>query len=115
MERNQSLKTKLTEESEVVGVDSPALESRLAGLKTELANKSTEVTDLERKLDNIPSSHELQQYQKRFLELDNELAAEFSATQRYITMYNTLLDQKTFTEKAIGQAWFFGISSVCLF
>ena len=39
--------------------------------------------------------------QKRFVELDNELAAEFSATQRYFVMYNTLLDQRGFTQKSI--------------
>ena len=39
--------------------------------------------------------------QKRFVELDSELASEFSATQRYFVMYNTLLNQRGFTQKSI--------------
>ena len=105
MERNQSLRDQILENPPDEGTkekEIAELQLILSSLKTELASKSGKVSELEGKLDNVPSSYEMQQYQKRFLELDNELAAEFSATQRYITMYNTLLDQKSFTETSIG-------------
>ena len=30
------------------------------------------------------------------------MSAEFSATQQFVTLYNTLIDQKSFTEKAVA-------------
>ena len=44
-------------------------------LKTTLAKKSRQLRAAERKLDEIPSKAELDQYQKRFLELYDESAA----------------------------------------
>ena len=52
-------------------------------------------------LDAIPSRYELAQYQKRFVELDNQVAAEYSETQQFYLLYNTLQDQKTFMEREI--------------
>jgi len=105
--RNQELMdrlpTKNAEEGEDEGdLDLSVLESQLSELKTELATKSTRLSGLERQLDQVPSSYELQQYQRRFFELDSQVSAEFSATQQFVTLFNTLIDQKSFTEKAIS-------------
>ena len=64
--------------------------------------KAKIVAALERKLDDIPSSYELAQYQRRFVDLDNQVAAEFSETQKFVTMFNTLVDQKSFIEREIS-------------
>ena len=71
-------------------------------LREELAHKSKVVADLERKLDEIPSAYELAQYQRRFVELDNQVSAEFSETQKFVILFNTLVDQKSFIEREIS-------------
>ena len=77
-------------------------EDRLERLREELAHKSKIVSDLERKIDQIPSAYELAQYQRRFVELDNQVSAEFSETQKFVILYNTLVDQKSFIEGEVS-------------
>ena len=76
-------------------------EERVDRLREELAHKSKVVSDLERKLDQIPSAYELAQYQRRFVELDQQVSSEFSETQKFVIMYNTLIDQKSFIEREV--------------
>ena len=71
-------------------------------LREDLAHKSKIVSDLERKLDQIPSAYELTQYQRRFVELDNQVSAEFSETQKFVILFNTLVDQKSFIEREVS-------------
>ena len=78
-----------------------SLKQELDELRKQLAEKGQKVQLLELELDAIPSRYELAQYQKRFVELDNQVAAEYAETQQFVTMYNTLQDQKTFMEKEI--------------
>lgn len=42
------------------------------------------------------------QYQKRFVELDNQVAAEYCETQKFVIMYNTLQDQLVFMDKEVN-------------
>ena len=79
-----------------------AHKEKMERLREELAHKSKIVSDLERKLDQIPSAYELAQYQRRFVELDNQVSAEFSETQKFVILYNTLVDQKSFIEREIS-------------
>ncbi len=74
-------------------------QTRLNDLKLTMASRSREVASIERRLDSIPSRYELAQYQRRFFELDNQVAAEYSETQKFVTLFNTLQDQKTFMER----------------
>ena len=76
-------------------------EERVDRLREELAHKSKVVSDLERKLDQIPSAYELAQYQRRFVELDQQVSSEYSETQKFVIMYNTLIDQKSFIEREV--------------
>ena len=78
-----------------------SLKQELDELRKQLAEKGQKVQLLELELDAIPSRYELAQYQKRFVELDNQVAAEYAETQQFVTLYNTLQDQKTFMEKEI--------------
>lgn len=73
----------------------------LEKLRKKLTNVSKQVLNIERQLDAIPSRYELSQYQKRFVELDNQVAAEYCETQKFIIMYNTLRDQLMFMEKEV--------------
>ena len=97
--RNEELQRKVDsqdrdEENEVTEEDVEKAKTRLATLRLELANKTREADALERKVDDVPSSYELAQYQKRFLELDNQMAAEFSQTQQFYTLFNALEAQR---------------------
>ena len=79
-----------------------ANKDQLDRLREELAHKSKIVSDLERKLDQIPSAYELAQYQRRFVELDNQVSAEFSETQKFVILFNTLVDQKSLVEGEVS-------------
>jgi hypothetical protein len=57
---------------------------------------------VERKMDEIPSRSELQQYQGQFLELYEQVAAKLTETRKYFQMYNTLDDTLTFLTKEIS-------------
>ena len=82
------------DEKKVTEEDVEKAKARLAAVRLELASTTREADALERKIDNVPSSYELAQYQKRFLELDNQMAAEFSQTQKFYTLFNTLEAQR---------------------
>ena len=81
--------------------DEEALEKRLEKLRKKLANVSNQVHLMERQVDAVPSQAELAQYQKRFVELENQVSAEYCETQQFVTMYNTLQDQLMFLEKEV--------------
>jgi hypothetical protein len=57
---------------------------------------------IERRLDAMPSSAELQQYQRQFVELYEQIAAREVETRRYINTYNTLEDARTFADKEVS-------------
>jgi len=74
---------------------------RVKALRLKLAKRSRVVVGLERKIDSVPSRTELSQYQRRFLELYDQVAAKHSETQNFYDMYNNLGDQKSYMEKEI--------------
>lgn len=93
------------EENKEISPDSrfsTVFKEQIDRLREDLAHKSKIVSDLERKLDQIPSAYELAQYQRRFVELDNQVSAEFSETQKFVILYNTLVDQKSFIEREVS-------------
>ena len=97
--RNEELQRKVDnegrdKENEATEGDVEKAKARLAAVRLQLAAKTREADALERKLDDVPSNYELAQYQKRFLELDNQMAAEFSQTQQFYTLYNALEAQR---------------------
>lgn len=57
---------------------------------------------IQRQLDNIPDRTELAQYQRRFLELYNQVSAKHRETKQYYTLYNTLDDTKLYVEKELS-------------
>lgn len=72
---------------------------RLARLQ--LAKKNRAVILVQRQLDDIPDNIELAQYQRRFLELYNQVSAKHKETKQYFTLYNTLSDTRLYMEKEL--------------
>jgi len=75
---------------------------RASKLKAALAKKSRQLRAAERQLDEIPSRAELEQYQKRFLELYDESAAVHRQTKQFFSLYNTLDDKRRYLEKEVN-------------
>nr|CAI5851907.1 unnamed protein product [Callosobruchus analis] len=71
-------------------------------VRLQLAKKNRRVAALQRQLDNIPNRAELAQYQRRFLELYNQVAAKLKETKQYYTLYNTLEDTRQYMQKELS-------------
>ncbi|KAK0093820.1 hypothetical protein PV326_012552 [Microctonus aethiopoides] len=67
-----------------------------------LAKKNRAIATLTRQLDDIPGRSELTQYQLRFMELYNQVAAKHKETKQYYTLYNTLDDTKLYLSKELS-------------
>lgn len=78
-----------------------AEEEKLQLLRLQLAKKNRAVMSLQRQLDNIPCQVELSQYQKRFLELYNNVAAKHKETKQFYALYNSLSETHTYLEKEL--------------
>lgn len=76
-------------------------EEKLKNVRLQLAKKNRATVALQRQLDDIPDRTELAQYQKRFLELHNQVTAKLKETKQYYDLYNSLNDTKLYMEKEI--------------
>jgi len=70
--------------------------------RTKLSKKARAVGLMKRKLDQIPDRAELAQYQRRFVELSNEVSARHRETKRHYALYNTLSDVKMYLNKELS-------------
>lgn len=75
---------------------------KLKKIKLVLAQVNREIALLQRKIDEVPSRAELSQYQKRFIELYNQVAAKHKETKQFYTLYNTLDDTKLYLNKEVN-------------
>lgn len=75
---------------------------RLKALRLQLAKRNRAYVAVNRQLDNIPDRTELAQYQRRFLELYNQVSAKHRETKQFYTLYNTLDDTKLYLEKEMS-------------
>jgi len=66
------------------------------------AKKSREITLVQRQIDEVPSRGELQQYQKQFIELYEQMRTKETETRKYIGTYNTLTDTRDFLQKEVS-------------
>lgn len=76
--------------------------SKLKFLRLQLAKKNRSTSAIQRQLDNIPDRTELGQYQRRFLELYNQVSSKHRETKQFYTLYNTLDDTKLYLEKELS-------------
>lgn len=75
--------------------------NNLITYRLQLAKRNRAVTSVQRQLDNIPDNIELSQYQRRFLELYNQISAKHKETKQFYALYNTLNDTKLYLEKEL--------------
>ncbi|KAI0211684.1 Coiled-coil domain-containing protein 93 [Lamellibrachia satsuma] len=75
---------------------------KLHKIRLLLARKNREISSLQRKIDEIPSRAELSQYQRRFVELYNQVAAKHTETKQFYILYNTLDDTKLYLSKEVN-------------
>lgn len=75
---------------------------RVQKLKLLLAKRNRSMAALQRQLDEVPGRAELAQYQRRFLELYNQVAAKHKETKQFYTLYNTFHDTKLYIRKELS-------------
>ena len=76
--------------------------NRLNEARSLVAKKAREIGLVERQIDEVPSRNELQQYQKQFIELYEQVQTKFTETKKYYNTYNTLSDTKDFLQKEVS-------------
>ncbi|GAB1608706.1 coiled-coil domain-containing protein 93-like isoform X1 [Argonauta hians] len=75
---------------------------KLQKIKLLQAKTNREIATLQRKIDDVPSRVELSQYQKRFFELYQQVAAKHKETKQFYTHYNILDDTKLYRNKEVN-------------
>ncbi|GAB9476250.1 hypothetical protein Gpo141_00013318 [Globisporangium polare] len=71
-------------------------------MKVALAKQTREIQLKMRQIDEVPTRIELIQYEKRFLELYEEVALTLDETRKYYCTYNTLQTTQEFLEREIS-------------
>lgn len=67
-----------------------------------LADSNLEVANTTRIIDDIPTRTELIQYERRFVELYQQVAYKLDETKKYYAMYNTLDTTLSFLQKEVN-------------
>ena len=96
------------EQLDVIDRQYRADKEKLGKIRMLLARKNREISILQRKLDEVPTRAELSQYQRRFIELYNQVAAKHKETKQFYTLYNTLDDTKLYLNKEVNL-----LNSIC--
>ncbi|XP_063239484.1 coiled-coil domain-containing protein 93 isoform X2 [Bacillus rossius redtenbacheri] len=84
------------------GAQLQELRDKVRALRLALAKRNRAIASLQRQLDEVPGRAELAQYQRRFLELYNQVAAKHKETKQFYTLYNTLDDTKLYLGKELS-------------
>ncbi|XP_062908541.1 coiled-coil domain-containing protein 93 isoform X1 [Mobula hypostoma] len=92
----------LKEHSELIQQQYKEDRVKLQKIRLLLARRNREIAVLQRKIDEVPSRAELTQYQRRFIELYNQVSATHKETKQFFTLYNTLDDKKVYLEKEVN-------------
>ncbi|KOB74915.1 Uncharacterized protein OBRU01_08329 [Operophtera brumata] len=74
------------------------MKSFITNTRLELAKLNREVMKYTVAVDEIPGTAELLQYEKRFMELYNQVASKHKETKQYYIFYNTLLEFESIVE-----------------
>jgi predicted nucleic acid-binding Zn-ribbon protein len=93
------------EEAAALKEEMATVKARVDAARLDLAAVNKRHAELSRKYDAVPLRAELVQYQRRFVELYDEIAAKHRETKQYYTLYNSLEDQKV----RQCNPWSFGI------
>ncbi|KHN71170.1 Coiled-coil domain-containing protein 93 [Toxocara canis] len=74
---------------------------RLEKVRLQAAAVNRRIAVEQRRLDSMPSQIEINQYQRRIIELYNQMAAKHRETKQFYTLHNTLIDVKTYMQREI--------------
>ncbi|XP_013140125.1 PREDICTED: coiled-coil domain-containing protein 93 isoform X1 [Papilio polytes] len=78
------------------------LKSFIASTRLELGKLNRQMLRYTVAIDEIPGTAELLQYEKRFVELYNQVASKHKETKQYFIFYNTLYEVKLYTSKELS-------------
>ncbi|CAB3259752.1 unnamed protein product [Arctia plantaginis] len=78
------------------------LKAFITNMRLELGKINREVLRYTTAIDEVPGTAELLQYEKRFIELYNQVASKHKETKQYYIFYNTLLEVKLYTSKELS-------------
>lgn len=76
--------------------------NKLRTIQSHLSSKTRAIALVRRKMDEIPSRRELQQYQKHFLELYEQMALRFTETRQYYNTFNSLQDRRDLLQRELN-------------
>ena len=79
-----------------------AEEAKAMTMRRLVGQKGRQAASLAREVDDVPSSAELMQYERRFRELYGQVASKLTETKRYFALYNTLEEQKGYLTKEVS-------------
>ncbi|CAG9534640.1 unnamed protein product [Cercopithifilaria johnstoni] len=95
------LKEELKNNGDSVKNISLEAEQHLTSIRLELSDLNRQIAAQQRMLDNIPAQIEISQYQRRIIELYNQMASKHRETKQFYILHNTLVDIKTFMKKEV--------------
>ncbi|XP_043257367.1 coiled-coil domain-containing protein 93 isoform X2 [Colletes gigas] len=98
----QEIKSGTSEEAEDRAKEYAKQTEAVTKARLQLATQSRATAYWVRQLDDVPGRSELAQYQKRFMELYNQVSAKHKETKQYYTLYNTLDDTKLYLSKELS-------------
>jgi len=62
---------------------------KLEKLRELLATKNRQIASAKRKIDQVPSRRELQQYQRQFVEVFEQMGVKYTETKQYVNTFNS--------------------------
>ncbi|CAG4950446.1 unnamed protein product [Colias eurytheme] len=78
------------------------LKDFISKIRSELGHLNRQVLRYTVAIDEVPGTAELLQYEKRFVELYNQVASKHKETKQYYIFYNTLYEVKLYTSKELS-------------
>ncbi|CAH2091262.1 unnamed protein product [Euphydryas editha] len=78
------------------------LKDFISSIRVELGHLNRQVLRYTVAIDEVPGAAELLQYEKRFVELYNQVASKHKETKQYYIFYNTLYEVKLYTSKELS-------------
>mmetsp|Transcript_35315 Transcript_35315/g.92688 ORF Transcript_35315/g.92688 Transcript_35315/m.92688 type:complete len:598 (+) Transcript_35315:45-1838(+) len=79
-----------------------AEESKASQMRRLVGQKGREIAHLHRQVDDIPTSAELMQYERRFRELYQQVASKLEETKKFYSLFNTLEEKKGYLSKEVS-------------
>ncbi|XP_050351457.1 coiled-coil domain-containing protein 93 [Nymphalis io] len=78
------------------------LKDYISSVRVELGHLNRQVLRYSTAIDEVPGTAELLQYEKRFVELYNQVSSKHKETKQYYVFYNTLYEVKLYTSKELS-------------